>query len=319
MKHWTRRTMMALAALPFAALAQPEDAKPLHLIVPATAGSAPDVRARWLADRLVAAIGRAVLVENRPAGAGNVAAAAVARAPADGNTLLVVHHGLLAVNPHLFARPGFDALVDFAPVARLGIGPLVLVAGPQTPVRSFSELVQLAKASPGTLSFGSPAIGSPPYLATELMKSMAGIDVLHIPMGPLTVPQLIGGEVSFGMDSAVVILQHIQSGRLRALAVTGRKRLTSLPDVPTLAEAGLPGYEYESWMGVVAPAGTPAGVVQHLNRKISGILNTDKARTWFASQGADPGDMSAEAFTAFVREEYLKAGLLIRKLGLRAE
>lgn len=319
MKHWTRRTMMALAALPFAALAQPEDAKPLHLIVPATAGSAPDVRARWLADRLVAAIGRAVLVENRPAGAGNVAAAAVARAPADGNTLLVVHHGLLAVNPHLFARPGFDALVDFAPVARLGIGPLVLVAGPQTPARSFSELVQLAKASPGTLSFGSPAIGSPPYLATELMKDMAGIDVLHIPMGPLTVPQLIGGEVSFGMDSAVVILQHIQSGRLRALAVTGRKRLTSLPDVPTLAEAGLPGYEYESWMGVVAPAGTPAGVVQHLNRKISGILNTDKARTWFASQGADPGDMGAEAFTAFVREEYLKAGLLIRKLGLRAE
>lgn len=319
MKHSTRRTMMALVALPFATFARTEDAKPLHLIVPTPAGSAPDVRARWLADRLAVAIGRAVMIENRPAGAGNVAAAAVARAPADGNTLLLVHHGLLAVNPHLFARPGFDALVDFAPVARLGIGPLVLVAGPQTPVRNFSELVQLAKASPGTLSFGSPAIGSPPYLATELMKSMAGIDVLHIPMGPLTVPQLIGGEVSFGMDSAVVILQHIQSGRLRALAVTGRKRLTSLPDVPTLAEAGLPGYEYESWMGVVAPAGTPADVVQHLNRKISVVLNTDEARTWFASQGADPGDLSAEAFTAFVREEHRKAGLLIRKLGLRAE
>ena len=319
MQHWTRRALLAAAALPVAALAQPDSGRPVLLIVGAGAGSAPDVRARWLADKLAQASGRAVVVENRPAGAGNVAAAAVARAPADGNTLLLVHQGLLAANPHLFARPGFDALADFAPIARLGIGPLVLVAGPRTSARSVADLLQLAKASPGTLSFGSPAIGSPPYLATEQLRGMAGIDVLHIPMGPLTVPQLIGGELAFAMDSAVVMLPHIQSGRLRALAVTGRKRLATLPEVPTLDEAGLPGYLYVSWMGIVAPAGTAPATVQRINRDIAAILNTDDARAWFTLQGAEPGELSADAFTAFVRDEYDKTGRLIRQLGLRIE
>jgi tripartite-type tricarboxylate transporter receptor subunit TctC len=138
-------------------------------------------------------------------------------------------------------------------------------------------------------------------------------------MGQLTVQQLIGGHVAFAMDSAVVMLPHIQSGRLRALAVTSRKRLVSLPDVPTLDEAGLPGYQYEAWMGVVAPAGTPGSTVQRLNREISGILNTEEARAWFAMQGAEPGDQSVEGFTAFVRDEHAKAGRLIRQLNLRIE
>lgn len=319
MKNMSRRAVLAAAALPWAAMCQAEGGKPLLLVVGAPPGSAPDARARWLADKLGAATGQAMVVDNRPAGAGNLAAAAVARAAADGNTLLLAHQGLLAINPHLFARPGFDALVDFAPIARLGVGPLVLVAGPQTPVRNLAELVQLAKSRPGELSFGSPAIGSPPYLATELMRSMAGIEVLHIPMGQLTVQQLIGGQLAFAMDSAVVMLPHIQTGRLRALAVTGRRRLATLPDVPTLDEAGLPGYQYESWMGVVAPAGTPGSTVQRLNREISSILKTDEARAWFAMQGAEPGDQSVEAFTVFVHDEHAKAGRLIRQLGLRIE
>ncbi len=319
MAYCTRRALLAAVVMPLAALAQTETGRPLLLIVGAGAGSAPDVRARWLADKLALATGRAVLVDNRPAGAGNVAAAAVARAPADGNTLLLVHQGLLAANPHLFARPGFDALADFAPVARLGIGPLVLVAGPRTAAHSVADLLQLAKASPGTLAFGSPAVGSPPYLATEQLRSMAGIDILHIPMGPLTVQTLIGGELAFAMDSAVVMLPHIQSGRLRALAVTSRKRLATLPQVPTLDEAGLPGYVYEAWMGVVAPAGTPPPLVQRLNHDISAILNTEQARDWFTLQGAEPGDLSADAFTAFIRGEYDKTGQLVRRLGLRIE
>jgi tripartite-type tricarboxylate transporter receptor subunit TctC len=319
MKTISRRAVLAAAALPWAAISQPEGGKPLLLVVGAGPGSAPDARARWLADKLAAIIQRPVVVDARPAGAGNLAAAAVARAAADGNTLLFAHQGLLAINPHLFAHPGFDALVDFAPIARLGIGSLVLVAGPQTLVRNLADLVQLAKTKPGQLSYCSPAIGSPPYLATELMCSMAGIELLHIPMGQLTVQQLIGGHVAFAMDSAVVMLPHIQSGRLRALAVTGRKRLASLPDVPTLDEAGLPGYQYEAWMGVVAPAGTLGSTVQRLNREISGILNTDEARAWFAMQGAEPGDQSVETFTAFVRDEHAKAGRLIRQLNLRIE
>lgn len=320
MKTWALWLLTAfVAANPFTVRAQPEAGKLLHLVVGASAGSTVDVRARWLADKLTGVVKQTIVIENRPGFAGNLSAAAVAHAPADGNTLLMVHQGLLAINPHLFARPGFDALVDLVPVARLGIGPLVLVAGPQTPVRSLSELVQLAKTRPGALSYASPAIGSPPFLATELLKSMAGIDVVHVPFEGATITQTIGGQVAFTLDNAAVVLPYIQNGRLRALAVTGRRRLASLPDVPTFAEAGLPGYEYYAWMGVAAPAGTPVEVVQRLNRQISAILATDGARTWFAEQGVEPGEQNAEAFATFVREENAKAGRLIHQLGLRIE
>lgn len=320
MKTWALGLLTAfVTATSFAVTAQPQGGKLLHLVVGATAGSTVDVRARWLADRLTGVIKQTIVVENRAGFAGNLSAVAVAHAPADGNTLLMVHQGLLAINPHLFARPGFDALVDLVPVARLGIGPLVLVAGPQTPVRTLPELLQLAKARPGALSYASPAIGSPPFLAAELMKSMAGVDVLHVPFEGATVTQTIGSHVAFTVDNAAVLLPHIQEGRLRALAVTGRRRLASLPEVPTFAEAGLPGYEYYAWMGVAAPAGTPVEVVQRLNRQISAILATDEAHTWFAEQGVEPGEQNAEEFAAFVREENAKAGRLIRQLGLRIE
>jgi tripartite-type tricarboxylate transporter receptor subunit TctC len=299
--------------------AQPESGKILRLVVGAAAGSTVDVRARWLADRLAVVAGQSVVVDNRPGGAGNLSAVAVARAPSDGNTLLMVHQGLLAINPHLFVRPGFDALVDLVPVARLGVGPLVLVVGPQVAAQSLPNLVQLAKAKPGALSYASPAIGSPPFIATELMKSMAGIDVLHVPFAGAAITQTIGGHVAFTIDNAAAILDHVRSGRLRALAVTGRQRLATLPDVPTFAEAGLAGYEYFSWMGIAAPAGTPLEVVQRLNRQISSILATEEAITWFASQGAEPGGQSPEAFAVFVRSENVKAGRLIRQLGLRIE
>jgi tripartite-type tricarboxylate transporter receptor subunit TctC len=298
--------------------AQPESGKSLRLVVGAAAGSTVDVRARWLADRLAVVARQPVLVDNRPGGAGNLSAAAVARAPSDGNTLLMVHQGLLAINPHLFVRPGFDALVDLMPVARVGVGPLVLVVGPQVAAQTLPNLVQLAKAKPGALS-ASPAIGSPPFVATELMKSMAGIDVLHIPFEGGAITQTIGGHVAFTIDNAAAILPHVRSGHLRALAVTGRQRLATLPDVPTFAEAGLAGYEYFSWMGIAVPAGVPLEVVQRLNQQISSILATDEAITWFASQGAEPGDQSPEAFALFVRSENAKAGRLIRQLGLRIE
>lgn len=320
MKNWMLCLLTSLVlASPCAARAQSESDKVVHLVVGTPAGSAVDVRARWLAERLARVLKRTVVVENRPGFSGNLSAAAVARAPADGSTLLMVHQGLLAINPHLFAHPGFEALVDLVPVARFGLGPLVLVAGSQTSARTLPELVQLAKAKPGGLSYASPAIGSPPFVAAELMKSMAGIDVLHVPFEARAVTQTIGGHVAFTIDNAAVVQPHIESGRLRALAVTGRQRLATLPDVPTFAEAGLAGYEYYAWMGLAAPAGTPAEVVQRLNHQVSAILASDEARTWFALQGVEPGDQSAEAFAAFVREENAKAGRLIRQLGLRVQ
>ena len=302
-----------------AAGAQSESGKTFRLVVGAAAGSTVDVRARWLADRLAVVARQPVMVDNRPGGAGNLSATAVARGPSDGTTLLMVHQGLLAINPHLFVRPGFDALVDLVPVARVGVGALVVVVGPQVAAQSLPDLLQLARAKPGALSYASPAIGSPPFVATELMKSMAGIDVLHIPFEGAAITQTIGGHVAFTIDNAAAILPHVRVGHLRALAVTGRQRLTTLPDVPTFAEAGLAGYEYFSWMGIAVPAGTPLDVVQRLNRQISSILATDEAIAWFASQGAEPGDQSPEAFALFVRSENVKAGRLIRQLGLRIE
>ena len=320
MKNPRRAVMMAfIAALPWGVAGQPDSGKVLRLVVGAPAGSAPDVRARWLADKLHAALGQTIIIDNQPAAAGNLAAVAVAHAPPDGNTLLLAHQGVLAINPHLFARPGYDALVDLVPVARLGIGPLVLAAGPQTATRSLPELLQLAKARPGALSYASPAIGSPPFLAAELMKHMASIDLVHVPSGPAGITQTVVGHIGFVIDNAAVLLPFIQSGRLRALAVTGRERLLSLPDVPTFAEAGVPDYVYYAWMGVAAPVGTPEATVQRLNRQISAILATEEARAWFAVQGVEPGEQSAAAFAVFVREEHAKAGQLIRQLGLRVD
>jgi tripartite-type tricarboxylate transporter receptor subunit TctC len=301
-------------------LAWAQAAKPIRLVVGSGSGGALDVRARWLADRLGPALSQPVVVENRAGAGGNISAVAVAQAPADGHTLLFIHQGLMAINPHLYARPGFDALKDLVPVARVGTGPLLLVAGMQFPAHSLPDLLKLARAKPGELSYGSPAIGSPPFMALELLKQRAAIDVQHVPLGASALlAQVIGGHAAFTMEGVAVVLPHVQSGRLRALAVSGPRRLAALPDVPTVAEAGVPGYEYLGWMGLAAPAGAPAEWVQRVNRAVAAILVSAEGRAWFAAQGNDTGEMGVEAFAAFVHEEYARWGAEVRRLGLRID
>ncbi len=284
-------------------------------------GGVTDVRSRWLATHLATAMGQPVVVENIAAAGGLVGAAQVARSTPDGTTLLCTHQGLATITPHLNARMPYDPLKDFAAVTRLGYGPLLLTVHPGVPATTVRELIALARQRPGALDFGSPGIGTPPHIASELFKRQAGIHAVHVPYngGGALLVALIGGQITWSMDGPTAQLPHVQNGRLRPLAVTGRKRLPSLPDVPTMAEAGLPDYEYMGWTGIAAPAATPRPTIDRLHAKIVEVAESDEGRRWFESVGAEPGTQTPEAFDAFIRREHAKWGMLVREAGIRAE
>lgn len=294
--------------------------RPLR-IVAGGAGGITDIRARWLAERLAVALGQPVAVENNGAAGGNLGAEAVARSAPDGHTLLLTHQGIAAVNPHLYARTGYDPLTDFAPVTRFGHGSLLLSVHPAVPAHSVRELVALARSKQGGLNYGSPGNGTPPHLAGELFKRTAGIESTHVPFkggGPM-MQAMLGGHVSYCLEGLTAQLPHVRSGALRAIAVTGPNRTPSLPDVPTIAEAGVAGYEFTGWTGIAAPAATPRPVVDRLHAEIARIAATDEARQWFERSGAEAGIQSPQAFADFIRLEHARLGKLIRDAGLRAE
>jgi tripartite-type tricarboxylate transporter receptor subunit TctC len=294
--------------------------KPIRLIAPSAPGSPVDVRARWIADALTPVFGQPIVVENKAGAGGNIGTEAVAKSAPDGYTLLLAHQGTFAINPHLYARTGYDPIADFAPVTRLVLSPMVLAVNPGLPVNSVADLIRLARERPGQLTFGA-ANGTPPHMAGELFKRTAKIDVVHVPYksaSPALV-DLMAGRISFTFDSAAIQLPQVKSGKIKAIAVTGAKRLASLPDVPTVSESGLPRFEYWSWMGICAPAGTPKDVVSRLNHAIVGILRTPQAREWFAAQGGEPMGESPEAFAAFIKTEYAKWGEVVRAAGITVE
>lgn len=313
---------VALAALAPSAWAQPAawPGQPIRLVT-GGAGGVTDIRARWLAERLGAALGQPVIVENQPAAGGNLAAAQVARATPDGHTLLFTHQGQAAVNPHVYANPGYDALRDFAAVARFGIGPLLLVVPSNSSLHSVGDLLARGRAQPRKMNFGSPGNGLPPHLAAVQFMRLGGFEATHIPYkgGGAMMTALLASEVDWVIEGLTGALPQVKAGRLRALAVSGARRAPSLPDVPTLAEAGVTGYEYIGWTGVVAPAATPAAVVDQLNLEINRIATSEEGRRWFQGTGADAGEQTPGEFAGFIRTEYAKLGELVRAAGLRAE
>lgn len=320
-----RRQFLNFSAAGCAALAWPARAaqwpdRPIRLIA-GGAGSVTDIRARWLAERLGAALGQPVIVENNAAAGGSLAAEQVARAAPDGYTLLLTHQGIAAINPHLYASPGYDALRDFALVARFGIGAQLLVVPVQSAAQTVADLLARAKAKPGSLNFATPGNGLPPHLAAVQFMRMAGFEATHVPYkgGGAMMTALLAGEVDWAIEGLTATLPQVRAGRLRALAVTSTRRVPSLPEVPTLAEAGVPGYEYIGWTGVAAPAATPAALVERLNREINRIATSDEGRRWFQATGADAGEQSPAEFAAFVQAEHAKLGALVRAAGLRAE
>lgn len=312
--------LILAAGLATALQAQPYPSQPIKLIAPAPPGSPIDIRARWVAQQL-APLGQPVVVDNKPGAGGNLGAEAAAKSAPTGYTLVVVHQGILAANPFLYARTGFDPLKDFAPVTRLVDTYLMLMVPQASPFHSVADLIRAARAKPGALVYGSSGIGTPPHLAAELFRRLAGIDVVHVPYKGATpsLTDLLAGRVDFSFDSPASHGPHVTAGRLRALAVTSTERMAAFPDVPTMREAGIAGYAYGSWIGVLAPAGTPRGIVGRLNERLVQAIRSPEGRAWFAAQGGVAVGDSPEEFAAFIRAENERWGKLIRESGIRAE
>lgn len=303
-----------------AATAQTYPAKPLRFVVPFAAGGGSDLVARTVAARLHGELGQPVVVDNRPGAAGAIGAEAVARAGADGHTLLLGSNGPLAINPALQTKLPYDPIRDFAPVALVTIMPFVLVTHPSLPVKNVRELVALAKARPNELNYGSPGNGSTTHLANELLKAMTGIKVTHIPYKGVApaATDLVSGQVQMMAGDLSTLLPHVNSGRMRALAVTAARRSSLLPGVPTVAESGVPGYDASGWFGVLVPAGTPQPVVERLHAAIQRGIDSAEARERLGALGGEVATGTPEQFGAHIRSEGAKWGKVIRALDLKA-
>jgi tripartite-type tricarboxylate transporter receptor subunit TctC len=294
-------------------------AKPVRLVVGFAPGGSTDVVARMLAQKLTTSFGQSVLVDNRPGASSNIAAQAVARAPADGHTLLYMT-STLAVNVSLYQKLPFNLLDDFVAVTPVVDIPCTLSVHPSLPVKSVKELVALAKARPGEILYGSAGNGSGTHLATELFKSMAGINLLHVPYkgsGPATT-DFIGGHVQvLFVCSVALVKENVKAGRLRPLAVTSRERLSNLPELPTMPEAGLKGYEASVWNGILAPAGTPREIVSRVNRDTAQAVK--ELTSILIETGAYPLYATPEQFAAFLKMDISKWAAVVKRAGVRAE
>ena len=307
----------------FASVAAAESypSKPIRIIVTGTPGGPPDLLARWLAERLGPALGGTIVVENRPGAGGNLAMQATARSAPDGHTLVVAGQGPFALNPHMYANPGYNPIGDFAPITQIERGALLLTVNPEVPVHSVADLIALANSKPGGLNWGSPGTGTPPHLASALFIRGANLNVTHVPYAGASAAMLdlIAGRLAFTFGAVNIQLPQVKAGKIRALAVTSAARLEALPGIPTVAESGLPGFEYIGWLGIAAPAGTPASIIERLQREIAAILMTDEARRYFVSYGREPVASTPAAFAAFIRAEHAKWGQVIRDSNIRAE
>ena len=292
----------------------------IRILVPVTAGSSLDARARVIADAIGQRLRQRVIVENRPGAGGIIGALAVARSKPDGSMLLFTNNSHV-ISPHIYPNAGYDPIRDFAPVAPAYVSGMVLVAHPSLRVASVKELVALARGQPQAPSYASSGTGGLPHLATELFKQVAGIELLHVPYrgDGQALTDVLAGRVPLMMSGYVVALPHIKAGNLRALAVTSRSRTGILPEVPTIAESGYVTYRLDTWTGFFAPAGTPAGLIDKLNREIAAALATPAVQAHFAATGAEAAVTSPAEFEAFVRQEWETYGKLVRKLRLTPE
>jgi tripartite-type tricarboxylate transporter receptor subunit TctC len=312
-----------LLALTFAApcAAQPYPVKPVRFVVPYAPGGNTDILARLIGQKLGEAWGHQVIVDNRPGAAGTVGAELVARSPADGYTLIMGSFGNIIVANSLYKNLKYDPLKDFASIALVSLPPGVLVEHPAVPAQNVKELIAYAKNNPGRLNYGSPGAGAWNHLFFELFNASAGIAIVHVPYKGISpaVVDLLAGQVQLAISAFPTALPHIKTGKLRALAVTSAKRSGLLPDVPTIAESGLNGYEAAGWFGVLAPAGTPSPVVAKLNTEINRILELPEVKASLASDGAEPAGGTPAQMTESARAASAKWNKLIRELNLRSE
>ncbi len=318
-----RRHLLAVAGLAAPPLAHGQAAawapsRPLRLVVPFPAGGATDVAARILAERLTETLGQPVVVENRTGSSGNIGMENVFRSVPDGHSLLMGTSGALTVNPHLFPSLGFDPAKDLAPVSLAFTTDNALIVNPNMPARTVSEFLALARSRPGAFSYGSAGAGSSTHMAAELFRLAAGIQVLHVPYRG-SAPALndtVAGNVQFMVDQLPSCIGQIQAGRVRALAVTGPRRSPLLPEVPTVAEAGLPGAENTSWGAVLVPAGTPEAAVERLNAAVREAVAVLAVRERMAQAGADAATSSPAELAALMRREAERWGRVVKEAGI---
>jgi tripartite-type tricarboxylate transporter receptor subunit TctC len=321
MPPFCRRSILAVCcAVLFggAAMAEQYPSHPVRIVVPYPAGGSNDIIARILAQKLTERNGQPFLVENRGGASGNIGAEAVASSDPDGYTLLLTAPPPLTTNTALYRNLKFDPSRAFAPVSLVASVPIVLVVHPSVAARTVKELVALAQAKPGTLDFGSSGNGSTNHLAGELLKSMTGIDIVHVPYkgAAPAMNDLIGGHIPMMFDNMPAVLPQVQSHVINAIAVAGASRASAMPDVPTVAESGVPGFEASSWFGLVAPAKTPVPVLAKLEGEVEAILKMPDVQKRFTELGAEPGKISGDAFGKYLADETVKWAKIIRASGV---
>jgi tripartite-type tricarboxylate transporter receptor subunit TctC len=294
--------------------------RPLRLIVPFAPGGGLEITARGIAQKLTEKYGHAVVIDNRPGAATIVGTEIAAKANPDGYTLLMITT-TFAINPSLYPKLPYDPMRDFAPVTQINSVPNILVVNPAIPAQTVRELIALAKSKPGQLSYASAGAGTSPHLAAELFKTMAGIDMMHIPYKGIApaVTDVIAGRVSMLMTTTISAAPHVKSGRLRALAVTSLKPSALTPGLPTVAESGVPGYESVAIFGVLAPAQTPPDIINRLQREVARAAANPEVRKRFLEAGVEPVGSTPEEYTATIRREMAKWGKLIKDLGIRED
>ena len=294
-------------------------ARPIRLIVPFPPGGSNDIVARLIGAHLTERLGKSVVVDNRVGAGGTIGSEIAVRSRPDGYTLLIISVAY-AYNPMVY-KLQYDPIKAISPVALLGSGPTSLVISPGVPVNSVKELVALAKAKPGELYYASAGFGTFTHLSCELFRLLAGINVVHVPFkggGPAMI-EVMSGRTQYTMGTIVQAMPHIRSGKLKVLGIGGAKRIATLPDTPTIAESGVPGYEASNWWGIIAPAGTPVAVVKRLHAETEAILKLPEIQKWFLSEGAESANMTPEQFARYIVSEMAKWGKVVKEAGIKAE
>lgn len=315
------RAGFLLGSLLLAVPAQAQDypAKPIRLIVPFAAGGPMDIMSRAIGEKLTTNLGQQVVVDNRGGAGGGIGTEIAAHAAPDGYTLLTGHIGTHAINVSLYSRLGYDPVRDFAPITLIATLPLALVVNASVPARSVRELIALARARPGQINFSSAGSGGPTHMAGEMLKSLAHIDIVHVPYkgNAAALTDLIAGRVQMMFSNLLTSMPHVKAGKLRAIAISSARRSPQAPDLPTIAESGVPGYDITPWYGMFAPAGTPRGIVTRLNREAGRILNAPEMKSRFTAQGIDLVTSTPEEFGKLIRTEIPKWRKVVRDSGAK--
>ncbi len=312
----------AVAGMPKATHAQDVwPSKPLRLIVPFTPGGVTDTSGRLIAESLGKRLGQQIVVDNKPGASGNIGTALAKSAPADGYTLVLGFDGTMVINPHVFSKLPFDTAKDFAPVGKIGDATLVLVANPGVPVKGLADVIALSKAQPGGLSFGTSGTGGTPHIAGELLKIRTGANLTHVPYkgGGQAMTDVLGGTIPLVYTAVAGAHGHIKSGKLKAIAVSSAQRTSALPDVPTFVESGVPDFVVNSWVGLLAPVGTPAAVITRLNTELNAVLNDAAVREKLRVMGIEPTPGTAEQYRDEIKRDLDRYGAVVKAAGISIE